>query len=666
MNSELIKVFSKNRAEEFPIDVWGEYVIPPNYETINLFNFNKAVMIEGGRGSGKTMFLKYHCHDTRFSKKRKNIEIKELEKIGIYFRPDTHFCSSITKDIYGNDWEKIFSKYLLISILKEIYRFLRNLASCDLNFELKNKSKLLDLTLPIDFNKRMRVNIKTITELDTILDQKLAALNDWVSDPDFFERPIFPDARNVITSIIKRIKKFDEALSKCTFIVYIDEYENLTEEQQKILNTWIKHGTGELIFSAAYKKHANVSRETLSNERIVHRNDYRKIDIEDFSDDEFKFFSAEILLLKLHDHIKDEKLSRYKEWLCDEKLVTYRRDNEYKSIVLNLAKKFLPSISYDDVAREIIKDNTLKNRLINFLIKPSLTKTKLTPDEFIDERFHSESIINGVLLNRPSHTPQKIIREFNKLKQTGDSTFYQQYRNILVGAILWIYISAGRRTIPIYSGFDRICLMSKSNMRHFLEFCHQCLVEHKKTSDTDESEISIPVATQALAARKNSELEVEKVVELGRWGNNLRFIVNRLGLFFQLLQKRKSQSEPEIVHFGIEVASIEQLPKDIKLLLSELKIWSVLIEYHGDTKRKSHLDFTSHEYMLHPIFSPNFSISFRKIRKHIFSASDIETIFCGSESDFISFCKPYITKSNDDSSYDSAKDIQGTLFDDFH
>ena len=99
--------------------------------------------------------------------------------------------------------------------------------------------------------------------------------------------------------------------------------------------------------------------------------------------------------------------------------------------------------------------------------------------------------------------------------------------------------------------------------------------------------------------------------------------------------------------------------------MDELKLWSVLIEYQGDTKRKSQLEFTSYEYMLHPMFSPNFMISFRKIRKHMFSVEDLNTIFCGSEQDFVEFCKPYIFRNADPKrrKYQTADDIQGSLFD---
>lgn len=666
MNSQLIKVFSKNRAEEFPVDVWGQYVLPPQYSTINLFNFDKAVMVEGGRGSGKTMFLRYHCHDTRLSTNRKSIPKSELYKMGLYFRPDTHFCSSITEDVYGSDWRKIFGKYILISIVKEISRLTKNLEKCDFSFDFFNKDEISNHKVPDSFPKRTKSKVSTFGELESFSDQALEELNDWVNDPETFDRPVFPDTRSVINSLLRSLKSSFPELSDSKFILYIDEYENLTNEQQRLVNTWIKHGSDDLIISAAYKKYAQINRATEGQESIVLRNDYRKVDLEKFEPDDFYRFAAEILILKLHDYLEDEELVHYKDWLCNEELLNERLDDSYITKVIGFSRDFLPTVSYEEIAGNIMKDETLKRRLLNFLISPRVVKMKISKESYVDDEFPVESLLNGVLLNRKSQDPQKILKEFSQLKDGSGTGFYKPYRDLLVGAILWIYGSAGRSAIPIYSGFERICNMSRFNLRHFLEFCHQCLVENNRVSK-GQSGFHIPVEIQASAARKNSQLEVDKVVELGRYGNNLRFIVNRLGLFFQLLQKRKTQSEPEVSHFGIEVASEEQLPETMQVLLNELKVWSVLIEYQGDTKRKSNIKMSSKEYMLHPMFSPNFSISFRKIRKHNFSIADLDVIFCGSEEDFVDFCTPYARKAAEtgESNFKSIKDLQGSLFNDF-
>lgn len=666
MNNSLIKEFSKNRAEEFSADVWEKYVVPPNYDSINLFNYEKAVMVEGGRGSGKTSFLRFHCHDTRFSSNRLNVPIKELSKIGLYFRPDTHFCTIITPSVFGDEWPKVFGNYLLLNLLKEFSLLIENIEKCDFENDIDwNADGLSNIELPRNFNRRFNSNINKFSELADFSDESLDHLLDWVNDFSF-DKPLFPDPRSVIISLVNKINKSSIYLKNTVFNVYIDEFENLTVEQQKLVNTWIKHGSEGLVFSAAYKKYGKVTKATNGNEQIVLRNDYRKIDIEDFSKEEFHILASEILILKLGKHIDLGGLEQYRKVLCMESSVAERRGAAYKDIILNFSRGFFPSETYENVALKLLDDSTLHKRLRDFLIKPAIDGKLFKATQFIDGKYPVESLINGALLNRKSQKSEVILKQFSYLIDNGVNDFYRQYKDLLVGVILWIYLSAGRRVIPIYSGFDRICLISQLNIRHFLEICHQCLVENQKNEGSDMG-LSIPIETQALAARKNSELEVEKVSELGTYGNSLRFIVNRLGLFFQLLQRRKAQSEPEIIHFSVRFSSAEeQLPEKVRVLLEELKLWQVLIEFKGDTKRKSALDITANEYMLHPIFSSNFSITYRKIRKHVFKIEELETLFCGTQQEFMTLCQPYVQKNSEQlDEIKSIEELQGSLFDDF-
>ena len=67
----LSAVLANNRSEHIGMDVWDEFVLPYFYKKID-FNSSLPLRIEGGRGSGKTMLLRYLSYHSRFSEKRKN------------------------------------------------------------------------------------------------------------------------------------------------------------------------------------------------------------------------------------------------------------------------------------------------------------------------------------------------------------------------------------------------------------------------------------------------------------------------------------------------------------------------------------------------------------------------------------------------------------------
>ena len=50
---------TRNRAEEYGFDLWKEFVVPPYFLSLKTLKSEKPLIIEGGRGSGKTMLLRY-------------------------------------------------------------------------------------------------------------------------------------------------------------------------------------------------------------------------------------------------------------------------------------------------------------------------------------------------------------------------------------------------------------------------------------------------------------------------------------------------------------------------------------------------------------------------------------------------------------------------------
>ena len=603
-------------------------------------------MIEGGRGSGKTMFLKYHCHKTRFSPKRPRINSSELNHVGLYFRPDTDFCAMINEFNFQEEWKKTFSHYISIHLLEEFISAITSISSTtyeDISFE----RDLLDLRTPSSLTKSIKDFPDTYEELISFQKESLSAFNLWLNDPDSFEKPQLFEPRTILHALIQKLKDEIKELSDLSFYIYFDEFENLTFDQQKIINNWIKHGKNPLIFNAAYKRGANVSRETSSEERLVQRNDYRVVNLDDVENEEFRIFSAEVLSLKLYEAIKFDPENTIKKYFSDEAQLEVRRSKEHKDIVIKIAKEFLPEVTFKQIAHEIMNDSSLRKRIERFLISPALEGTTLSPSQFIDRNFPEESLINGLLLNRKSYSPTKVLEMFYGLRSGSTNSNYRTLvEQNLAGAILWVYLSASWKKCPVYTGFDRFCLMARGNMRHFLELCHQTLsvAFRNQIAISKEKITPMPINIQAEAAHNSSRLELEKIDELGKHGEKLRFIANRLGHFFQLIQKRKSQSETEVNHFSIKITDNNQLDEVTRTLLSEAVIWSILIEIEGATKRKGLINIAANEYMLHPIYSPHFGISYRRKKKFEFSADQIKTLFSGSEEDYLHLCKHYLKK----------------------
>ena len=147
-----------------------------------------------------------------------------------------------------------------------------------------------------------------------------------------------------------------------------DEFENLTEEQQEIVNTWVKHSKRNAIVSIAHKKHANVTRKTKSQESIVARNDFRIVDIDAGYQEDFENLAAEVFVLKWsHDH-KVEELELLLEFCSDPNHINDRKDSVYLSKMKKLVKEILPGMTLREISDEIFTDKVLFNKLKSVIL----------------------------------------------------------------------------------------------------------------------------------------------------------------------------------------------------------------------------------------------------------------------------------------------------------
>jgi len=668
MAEKLSSIFKKNRAEEFPDDLWNTFILPIEYEQWNLLENDKGVHIRGGRGTGKTMFLKYHCFPTQLSNERISIDENDIKQIGIYWRPDTHFVQLINDKYLKDKWLSTFNTYVGLSLIIKFSKFLQKLLISNYtNTDTKNKLKELKITSILKEELNCEENT-LYTELHKHCNGLLYKLQNWLHSPQK-DMPLAIDGKASLYYIIDSIKN-EEILEGTTFHIFIDEFENLTNDQQMIINGWMKHGEKPLLYSIAYKKYAEISINTSSEENTQRRNDHRIIDIVDdvYAKDErsFKIFASEIIASKLQVFLNNKDIIP----LSDRKQLTSRRTEPYKKQMLDITKTIFPEKDYATISSDMINDNTIFTKVkknIEHALKDK--NSPLSADDFICINNASASLVNSILLFRTKTNPSKLLKTFNQYKEhpSSRSKVILEYKelisNNIVAAILYLYTYYSQRICPIYSGFNRFCMMSKNNIRHLLELCYQSFIELESTIEDfkqfHETLPIVPLELQLKAAKFCSKQELETISELGPYGQELQKIANRLGRIFHLKQRIKTQSKPENIHFSVETLALDSIDDKIKTLITQAKIWNVLQEYN--ITKNTPNDIATKEYMLTPMLAPFYTISPRKIHKIPFSVDELKIIFLDNDEKFDKF---YAKLIKDWKVEDKIEHIQHSLFGD--
>ena len=612
--------FSKNRAEEFGEDLWSYFIIPPFYKDLGLFRSNKPLIVEGGRGSGKTMLLRYLCHKTQFSLKRSDFPSQVFNRIGVYWKIDTQFTAMMSKrKKEKEEWNPIFINWGVLEISEGILSSVASIASSRYNNIDVETLKKIDFSplkdycydIPSDYAGAFSY-IKTRNRKFQLYISNLKG--------DFMNLPFC-----FIKDLIYCIKYAIPELKETVFDIYIDEYENLQDSQCKIINTWIKHSEIPLIFNVAMKKNAMRLTETMGDERIVAINDYRKVELDSFVEKNFETFATEMFLLKLYRKgLHEMPIEESRLFSISDEDLSYRASEAYGKEIKSIIKHIFPSITVKDVAASMLGQSAFVNR-----IKKELSI--FNDGKMIDRIFSVANLIPEAviilpsIMNRKSVENKKILDCYFEYSKGVNNQFKNWIDNNLFGCILFYY-GALNRICPLYSGFEAFITMSKDNLRHFLELCLQSI-----TLKDNKIEVVSP-QEQALAVRSVSENMFGEIKSLGKRGNELSVFAMRLGAFYEEARKKIQQSEPEQNHFNIS----DNLSERTQDLIDELVKWSVLYEYKL-TKQKN-LE-SGMEYMLNPIYSSYFTISYRKKRRIDISNAEFETIAFGEVEDFKRFLR---------------------------
>ena len=487
----------------------------------------------------------------------------------------------------------------------------------------------------IDFAPLSTSALPTPAQFDQLydyLDHALHEFEQWANDirtvpqPPFFQGTLF--LRRLIGVALSHLAPLRDA----RFFVYIDEYENLTLLQQRIVNTWIKHSERPLVFNLAMKRNGFKTRRTLGEESLVQTHDYRTVDLEAFDQEsEFHLFAAEILLFRLH--FGGAPFDDFQpELLRDPAGVEQRSNKEYSARILLLAKRVLPTWTREELTQQIFADSSL-HRVLRQRIREALKHrgvSDIAPEHFMDQNSPMPgTVVIPALLARHRLSPEDVVCEFNKYTAGSPSKFQegpQWVHNLFIACYLDLFASVVR-ACPLYSGFDTYCRMAKGNLRHFLELCHRAI-----TTLSSEQDWALSARQQAEAARQVSASLLPEVRSFGRLGNDLHSFLLRLGTLFSLSQRRLSQSEPERTHFAIRDGE-DSIDESSKRLLSEAVKWSVLFE-ERQTKAKSIGAPAVIDYVLNPIYAPYFHISYRKGRKLELSGQDFVILSSGTADEF--------------------------------
>lgn len=548
----------------------------------------------GGRGTGKTTTLQSLKYDAT---------LRRLERLGHDFSDQSYFGVLIrmnknrVRAFQGRhfpelEWHRLFAHYFNLLVGLELVGLTRWLGH---HSEATLKSADLNL-IGLDFGFE---KTSTLDDLEDSLKLGISRLQLHVNNAASQNFVAISVAESPLRTFVEILSSSGLLNNQIVFCC-IDEYENLLDYQQSVINTYIKHAMPPLTYKIGVRKNGLRTNRTLDgNDLLNNPDDFAEIEI---AEEGFEYFAKAVAELRL-------AYARHNGVLVPEKLNAFLAELSLEQEALLLGAK--------EVADEVIDELRASNNheLVNFfLTKPKSQISFLRYWEATGQAAKSGSLVE---LARDWHAaPEPWLTRFG---------------NYAFSSLFWLSVGRkGARIRKYYCGERTLITLAGGNIRYFLDLLDTSIGYEEFKS---ESELILSPKSQTSAARDVGKRRLDQLEGLADRGPQLKRLVLAVGKIFFERTRSPARSAPEQNSFVLtgETTDVNRL----RDLISE-GVAHLAFEVEVRTKATNSLEMKDDEYRLHRIFSAFFEISYRKKRRTTLDAGKLLSVLEGNPAKAIS------------------------------
>tara|TARA_R110001583_G_scaffold185246_1_gene345222 strand:+ start:320 stop:2206 length:1887 start_codon:yes stop_codon:yes gene_type:complete len=572
----LRSLFNDNRAE-WPPEKFKNLFVKPTY--LNKLESLRPCFLVGGRGTGKTTSLQSLKYDATLERlKSDGLDFGDQNYLGVLIRMNKNQTLAFQGQSLEPDiWSKAFAHYMNLLICLELTKL--SLWLEDRSEDKLDTSAINRISLDLGLE-----DVKSLKDLQDSIRSGISRLQLFVNNPknsssQNINFSVSESPLKVFSQVLMEAGLLDEKVIFCC----IDEYENLLEYQQAILNTYIKHAEPPLSYKVGVRVNGHKTKCTIEGQDPIKTpDDYADIHI---ADEGFEYFAKEVAELRL----------RY----AVEKGVNV-------PVELN---KFLKELSFEEEA----------------IILGAEKVAKLVLEE-LEARDHS---LHEIISKKP--ISEVYFLKYWQEKEKGDIVALAQ--DIIKNETVWntrignhgyaslFWLSKGKKGLRIrkyYAGARTFLSLPAGNIRFFLELIDTAIShEVSQSKGILPNRLIISPKAQTLAVKDVGLRRLEQLESLAENGVKLKRLVLAIGKVFFELARTPSNTSPEVNSFIVE--GRPQDVEKIEYLLAE-GVGHLAFEIAPRTKATSNFEMRDSEYRLHRIYSGFFEISHRKKRRTKFDA----------------------------------------------
>ena len=543
---------------------------------------NRSCLLVGGRGTGKTTLLKGLSLQGQMHLLGQSEDA--LPFVGVYLRINSNRVAAFSgPELSRERWDRVFAHYLNLVLVDELLRTVQVLEDAQLPTAISAEGmKMACLSLHLEV-------CDNLESLHTAVRYSMVRLEAGINNVgDGLDLPLSMQGQP-IDILIEALKDGPVLANRLLFFL-IDEYENLSRDQQSVFNTLIKHARSNYSFKVGIKSLGLKTRETLvDTETLSYPADYEQIDIvERLEAEGFLEFASRVIELRWDELPRDDVEHSVKpfpppvDWLRPLSM-------EEEAVILGIGT----------LLRDLTRD-----------LKPALTETELRAfedlpvlDRYAVVYLASDDQITGA---------REAITDPARWASRVDNHRYAMLFSIRRGRV-------GPR--KHYAGWQTICALAAGNTRLLLQIVTEIALAQRRRGRALEE--PVPADVQTRAAQEVGYRNLMDLEGIARDGASIVRLVLGLGRVFGIMASRPQGHAPEVNQFALsEGSSSAALQQAISLLDSAVQ-HQALVDFAGNKLAKESGETRTANYRLHPIFSAFFVFSHRKQRKLRLSPDEV-------------------------------------------
>lgn len=600
-NPGCINPFPAIRVEYWKEKDVVDYFVDPGGNIHYAMQQFMPTLLFGSRGTGKTILARWRSYETLVYRLvqlgHKPTPNTAKEPIGLWFRLDVDLLNVFnTKEKSLRDnFDRLFGQFFDLLVLRKALDALERLggigAWCDAKALFRVLGREMGLSgIPINWN-----------EFAEDLEQRLAEIRAYINNPDRTSLPYLVQDNVLMKLLAEQLLHDGKFRSEHFFIVFVDEYENFRDYQQRIVNTRLKQvkESDRVTYKLLVRNDGMHTYETLAKDQPIEvTHDFRSYNLDEGV--EFQDFKQHIGLI-VNKHLQ---ASRYfKDRGCNDAAVLLAEQSPEDEAWLMAGKR-----GAKPLRQWLEKQHADKN--LSSLLAWMDKETSLL-----------RQAVAVVMLNQ-GKLLEAVVAEFSADSQLAKDWYHNYHR----GALHWLgnLYKKGKT----YASVNDLVGVAGNNTRVALDLCYAIVEQWLARDEARCLPIAVDIQNQAIHAQ--SEVYFRKLRDRREEaGEDFYQFVERLGRLFQIIHKGPRQGEPEINHFFIE----GEPDADTERMLKRCRNDAVLRWLPGN-KQKGKADEHRDAWQLHPRYAPFFDISWRRKKMLKLTAGELHALFFGNQSEW--------------------------------